>query len=104
METLKSERALNFEPGSEQHECVITVLGTLPEQQLRAEVVSVSGRSITVRSDEALPDTGALKLEWAEQIILAEIVTSGRPDNTTVLRIRHALRISDVEEIRRRWV
>jgi hypothetical protein len=104
METLKSEAALNFDPLSEPSECIITVLGTSPEQRFCAEVVSVSGRLIIVRCPETFPETGALKLEWAEQIILAEIVTSHRPDETAMLRIRHALRISEVEEIQRRWI
>ena len=91
-----------FDIAPDQAAC-ITVLGSAPEQCFAASVLSVNGRRITVRCSEALSEDAAVKLSSGKYIILAEVVTSHRGDQTIILHVQHALRNDDVEQIRQRW-
>jgi hypothetical protein len=71
---------------------------------ITARITSTSVGTITIVCNLAAPLGSAVKIQWAQFLVLGEIVSRQEATQTIVLRIRHALNTDQVEQIRQKWV
>lgn len=69
-----------------------------------AEVLSISGRRLSLICDLAVPVGTPLQIQFLDYLLMAETVTLQDSDRVMVLQIHNALRLPDIEQIRQKWV
>jgi xanthine/CO dehydrogenase XdhC/CoxF family maturation factor len=96
---------MEFDP---QQPVSVTLLGSGENHTvLAARIVSTSGRRMTLVCDLAAPPGAPVKVETPEYLVLAEILSvqnTHDTEATAVLRIRHALKNRDIDQVRQKWV
>ena len=86
---------------SAEHTAYMTVLDGRDER-LAVEVKGAFKRNLTLECRVAVAPGMAVKLEWRQRIILAEVVTSETPGLLT-LHVRHSIETTDLTWIQALW-
>lgn len=94
---------MNMDAGSD-NPALLTILTSRDAAAAHVSIRSITGRHMSVISDLTVPAGTPVRVQSAEHLYLAEILTPADADRLMVLKIRHVLRTSDVEYIRRKWM
>jgi hypothetical protein len=81
----------------------VTLLTDEDERPWPAEIVSVSGRTLTILCDLTAPVDTPVRIESPDYVFLAETLTSDAAHRKMVLYIRHVFNINDVDHMRQKW-
>jgi hypothetical protein len=94
---------MKLDAGSD-NAALLTILASRDVATAHVSIRSIVGRHMSVISDVTGPVGTPVRVQSAEHLYLAEILTPADADRLMVLKIRHVLRTSDVEYIRRKWM
>lgn len=86
------------------HPAFVTVLGAKGDHRYPSQVLTVSGRLISMAGEIAIPVGMPVKVEWSQYLVYGEIMSVQEADQTFVVHIRHALTKADIEQIQEKWI
>ena len=81
----------------------ITILGQSAETMVPAQIVTTSGRRMTVTTELVAEPGAAVQIQSPEFVVLAEVLARQSVTGTLVLQIRHVLEMDAIAYIRRQW-
>jgi hypothetical protein len=68
-----------------------------------SRIVSISGRRVRVSCDISVPSATPVQLEWAGNVILADVRGRQQPDNLLLLDVHHVLAAGEMRQMRELW-
>jgi O-antigen ligase len=91
---------LELQPGQP---LALTMLGQTAQGAVEAQLLSVSGRRMTLAAAATAVPGSAVQIESPSYVILAEVISAHPSSNTLVLHIRQVLQTEAIEYIRQQW-
>jgi hypothetical protein len=69
-----------------------------------ARIMSISGRRMSIACDIPAHRGTTLRIQWSQFCVLGEVLSVHDADGVLMLRINHALKTSEIEHMRQKWI